>query len=93
MVLAGWDRFLNLLFVMKDGMSSFKAAIFRVGDVIGWGMDWVRESDTKEAESRSWSFESTDVVGGGVTSSVNHMGWYHLRARVARRRWMVCCCV
>lgn len=39
LVLAGWGRFLNLLFVMKDGMSSFKASTFRVGDVIGWDMD------------------------------------------------------
>ena len=46
----------------------------RVGEMIGWGMDWVKNSDTNEVELLSGSLESTGVSGGGVTSSMNHMG-------------------
>ena len=56
-------------------------------------MDLVRDADVKEAEPLSGSVKGTCVVGGGVASGVNQIGWIRLRARVARRRWMVCLCV
>ena len=74
-------------------MSSCEAVTFRVGEVVGWGMEWVQNSVTKDTEPLNGSFESTGLEGDGVASSVNHMGQCRLRVRVAKRRWMVCCCV
>ena len=71
-------------------MSSCEAVTVRVSDVVGWGIDRVRDTSAKEADPLSCSFESPGVVFSGVTSLVNHMGWYRLRARVARRRWVIC---
>ena len=56
-------------------------------------MDWVQNSDTNEAELLSDLFESTGVTGDEVATSVNHMGCFRWRAIVARRRFMVFCCV
>ena len=53
----------------------------------------MRDESTNEAIPYSVSIESSGVAFGGVASSVNHMGWYRLRVRVARRRWMVYWCV
>ena len=77
----------------KDGMKSCDVGTYHVGVGVGWVADWVRDTDANEAEPLSGSVDGTGVVSGGVSSVVNHMGWYRLRARVTKRRWIVYCCV
>ena len=83
-------RFVKGLVNRRDGISSCDAVTSRAGVGVGEDMDWVRDTDVKEAEPLSGSVEGTGVVGGDVTSVVNHMRWYRLRVRVARRMWIVC---
>ena len=77
----------------RDGRSSCAADPVRVGDGAGGGVGWVRDAVATEARLCGVALEALCVVFGGVASSVNHMGWYRLRAIVARMRWMVCRCV
>jgi len=52
----------------------------------------VRDAGTTDARLCIVALEAPGVVFGGVASSVNHMGWYRLRARVAKMRWRVFRC-
>ena len=83
-------RFLEGLGDSRDGRSSYSAVPVRVGDESGVGIDWVRDASANEAILYSVAPESQGVAFGGEASSVNHMGWYRLRAIVARRIWRVC---
>ena len=77
----------------RDGRSSFEAIPVRVGDGTGVGVGWVRDTGANKAILFSVVLESPGVVFDGVASSVNHMGWYCLRTRVARMRYRVYRCV
>ena len=43
-------------------MSSCEVVKFRVGKMVGWGMGWVKNSDTNEVELLSGSLESTSGI-------------------------------
>ena len=83
----GRGRFLEGLGERRDGMSSCVAVPVRVVDDTDVGIGWLRDAGANEAILFSSSLESPSVAFGGVVSSVNHMGWYGLRARVAKMRW------
>ena len=56
-------------------------------------MGWVRDAGATEDRLCSVALEASGGAFGGVASSVNYMGWYCLRARVAIMRWRVVKCV
>ena len=68
----------------RDGRSSCVAVPVRVGDVAGGDVGWVRDAGGTEARLGSVALEALGVAFCEVASSVNHMGWYRLRVRVAR---------
>ena len=89
----GRGRFLDGLGKRRDGRSSYAAVPVCVDDGTGVNMGWVRDTGVTEARLCSVALEALGVTFGGVPSSVNQMGWYRLRARVARMRWRICRCV
>ena len=89
----GRGRFLEGLVERRDENSSCAAVLVRVGDGAGVDVGWMRAAGANEAILCSVALESPGVAFGGVASSVNHMGWYHLRTRVTRMRWRVCRCI
>ena len=89
----GRGRILEGLVERRDENSSCAAVLVRVGDGAGVDVGWMRAAGANEAILCSVALESPGVAFGGVASSVNHMGWYHLRTRVTRMRWRVCRCI
>ena len=77
----------------RDGRSSCAPVPGRMGD---WtDGDWGCVRDAGATDARLWVsvLEALCVAFGAVASSVNHIGWYRLRAMVARMRLMVLMCV
>ena len=77
----GRGRFLEGLGERRDGGSSCVAVPVLVVDTTGVGVGWVRDTCANEAILCRVVLKSPGVAFGGVASSVNHMGWYRLRAR------------
>ena len=75
----GRGRFLEGLVERRDENSSCAAVLVRDG--AGVDVGWMRAAGANEAILCSVALESPGVAFGGVASSVNHMGWYRLRAR------------
>ena len=87
------SRFLEGVSERRDGRSSCVVVAVRVVDRAGGNMGWVLDVGATEAIPRGVAYESAGVACGGVADSVNQMGWYRFRARVARMRWRVLRCV
>ena len=77
----GRGRFLEGLGERRDGGSSCAAVPVHVADATGVSVGWVRDTGKNEAILCRVVLKSQGVTFGGVASSVNHMGWYRLRAR------------
>ena len=77
----------------RDGKSNCATVVGCVGDGACGDVGWVRDAGGTEA--RLWTVvpDALDVAAGVVASLVNHIGWYRLRAIVARMRWRVRRCV
>ena len=86
-------RFLEGLSERRDRRRSCVAVSVRVVDRAGGNMGWVLDVGVTEATLCGVAPESSGVACGRVTASVNHMGWYRFRTRVARMRWRVVRCV
>ena len=78
---------------MMDGRSSCAWVPGCVGDGAGGDVGCVRDTGATEARLCIVAPEALGVAVGGVASSVNYIGWYRLRAIVARMRWRVRRCV
>ena len=77
----------------RDGRSSCAAVPVRVVDRAGGNVGWVLDVGATEARLCGVAHEASGVACGRVAASVNHMGWYRFRARVASMRWRVFRCV
>ena len=74
-------------------MSSCAAVLGCDGDGADGDVGWVRDSGATEVRLCSVATEALGVAVCEVASSVNQIGWYRLRAIVARMRWRVWRCV